>query len=258
MPRKLTKLTVRGIPMQRLPETEQELAALERLPESELIVCAQIGSRRSVGYIRNECLLALLRDAQRAGRRNVVNRLVDVLVRRATARVRARFRMKGVSVEDEATENVMYRFVEMLSSDMKGTGCEALDFYEVLFDNAICALVSTEARRMRIHQSRIVQMPEREDDEGSDLEDTLGDGPMLELPLGLTHPERGVFTTQVLDALAKLPRGEQEVMIYSILGLKSEALDESEPTISSLCGVDSKTVRNRQKRAREKLVNLKE
>lgn len=258
MPGKLTKKTVGGTPMQRLPDVEQELAALERLSDAELIRRAKIGSRRGAGYIRNECLLALLRDAQRTQRPTVVNQLVDVLVRRMTALVRARFRARNVSLEDEATENVMYRFVEMLSIDATSPGCESLDFYEVLFDNAVCALASTEAKRMRIHQSRIVPMPEREDDEGNDLEDTLADGSITDLPLGLSQPERGVFTRQVLDALAKLPAGEQEVMIYSILGLKSEALDESEPTISSLCGVDSKTVRNRQKRAREKLANLKE
>ncbi|WP_420993634.1 hypothetical protein ACKI2N_015650 [Cupriavidus sp. 30B13] len=257
MPRKLTKKTVHGTPMQRLPATEQELAMLERLSESELIRRVKVMPRKSAGSIQSECLLALARDAQREGRRALLNQLVDTLMRRVTPRVRSLLRARGVGAEQEAAENVMGRFVDMFASDASGHGCERLDFYEVLFDNAICALVSTESKRMRIHQSRIVPMCEREDDEGNEMEGTLADGKVPQMPLGLSQPERGVFTGQVLDALAKLPADEQEVMIYTILGLKSESLDKEESTISTLCQVDSRTVRNRQKRAREKLENLR-
>jgi DNA-directed RNA polymerase specialized sigma24 family protein len=152
----------------------------------------------------------------------------------------------------------MYRFAEMLATDAQPGGCERLDFFEVLFDNALCALVSTECKRMRIHEQKIVPMLEQSSDDSDELEEAPADGKLDQWALGLSQPERGVFTGQVLAALAMLPQDEQEIMIYTILGLKSESLDDDEPTISDLCQVTSKTVRNRQKRAREKLENLKE
>jgi DNA-directed RNA polymerase specialized sigma24 family protein len=55
-----------------------------------------------------------------------------------------------------------------------------------------------------------------------------------------------------------LPSEEREVMVLSILGVSTESVDASEPSIAGICNVDPRTVRNRLKRAREKLAYLKE
>ncbi len=245
--------------MARLPQVEREIQELELLPDAELIRRARITNGKDPQHCSSEALLSCFRKAQREGARKLANALVEMVLRRLIVRTRVRLRTRKIAGLDEATENVAGKFAEMLASDAHGKGCEPLDFFEVLFENAVSALAFDEAKRVSGIEERFVPLvtASDSDDEGAGHDAYDGSG-SADNELGLTDPELRVFSTQLLDAVARLSPDEQEVMILTILGVKAESGDESEPSIAGLCDVDPRTVRNRQKRAREKLANFKE
>jgi DNA-binding CsgD family transcriptional regulator len=58
--------------------------------------------------------------------------------------------------------------------------------------------------------------------------------------------------------MTDLTDGEREVAILTVLGVQTESVDKSEPTIASQCNIEPRSVRYRQKRVAEKLAKYKE
>ncbi|HDV6370372.1 TPA: hypothetical protein ACK3Q6_004982 [Burkholderia cepacia] len=258
MARQLTKKTLTGVTMTRLPQVQAEVEALLGLPEAVLLERAAISTKGSESYCSSEALVALYREACRSGRARVVNGLIPRLMHHCSKLARHRLSVRGIDSE-EAVQNVVDRFVDLLVAAAGDGHCEQLDFFEVLFDNAIASLAASEARRAHVRHSRSVPISEDVDDDDAPIRD-LADRARadLSLPLGLTEPERGVFTTQVLAEIANLPEAQRTLAIMTVLGVQSESNDPTELTISATFDVEPKTVRNRQKRVAEKLVNFKE
>ena len=257
MARRLTKKTLSGTVLERLPQVETELDELAALPLAILLQRIAISTRGATGYCSSEALVGLYREALIRQDNPLVNRLIEILMRRCTKAARTRLYARGIN-DQEAVKAVVDRFVDLLVEETTGPGgCSKLDFYEVLFENAITALVASEARRARAMGSRFVPIGLL-DGEGSEA-DAI-DALTLEehFPCTLSGPEQGVFTSQLIQAMTDLTDGEREVAILTVLGVQTESVDKSEPTIASQCNIEPRSVRYRQKRDAEKLAKYKE
>ncbi|MBN3769266.1 MULTISPECIES: hypothetical protein [unclassified Burkholderia] len=258
MARQLTKRTLAGVTMTRLPQVQVEVEELLRLTDEMLLERAAIATKGAKGYCSSEALVALYREACRTGNAKVVNGLIPRLTSHCSKLAKHKLFVRGID-SDEATQNVVDRFVDLLVAAAGDGLCEQLDFFEVLFDNAVTSLAASEARRAHVRYSRSVPISGDTDDDDApnrDLAERVRAD--LSLPLGLTEPERGVFTAQVLAEIANLPEAQRTLAIMTVLGVQSESNDPRELTISATLDVQPKTVRNRQKRVAEKLVNFKE
>ncbi|MBN3748307.1 hypothetical protein G3N96_23195 [Burkholderia sp. Se-20373] len=258
MARQLTKKTLAGVTMTRLPQVQVEVEALLALPEALLLERAAILTKGSKDYCSSEALVALYREACRSGHAKVVNGLIPRLTNHCSKIARHKLSVRGIDSE-EAVQNVVDRFVDLLVAAAGDGQCEQLDFFEVLFDNAVASLAASEARRAHVRHSRSLPISEDAYDEDAPNQDLADRAKAdLSLPLGLTEPERGVFTAQVLAEISNLPEPLRTLAIMTVLGVQSESNDPMELTISATLDVKPKTVRNRQKRVAEKLVNFKE
>ncbi|QWE98149.1 helix-turn-helix transcriptional regulator [Cupriavidus sp. EM10] len=256
MARRLTKKTLSGTVLERLPQIETELDELAALPSAILLQRITISTRRATGYCSSEALVGLYRDALTRRDNPLVNRLIEILTRRCTKAAQTRLYARGIN-DPEAVKAVVDRFVDLLVEETGPGGCPKLDFYEVLFENAITALVASEARRARVMGSRFVPIG-LPDGEGSEADAIDALSHEEHFPSTLTGPEQGVFTSQLIQAMTDLTDGEREVAILTVLGVQIESVDKSEPTIASQCNIEPRSVRYRQKRVAEKLAKYKE
>lgn len=145
-----------------------------------------------------------------------------------------------------------------LIADEAGTpDANALDFFEIRFDRAFAALrtdiVRAEARKC------LVQMPEEDPEEDAPSGDTgLRQAVQSALQDHVT-PEDTTFRVELMAAINELPPDEREaVILCHVQGYAEESDDPSKRTAATICKVSGRTIRNRLKRAAEKLSRFKE
>ncbi len=253
MARKLTKKTRAGQTFERWQQVEEELAELRKLGQAELLKRLRGSSGSAKAKCSPEAMMALLRDGPPE---LVLNELVVRIQKRFASVAEHKLRSRN-AFSEEALQNVTSAFAEALAIDIT-TRREKLDFFEVSFSNAVAGFIHSEVRREISRRRRYVSMTPTDDDEDSRADDADAFIDVDSLSLGLTDPEREVFTEQLLSKLSELPKPLRDVAVLLALGVPKESTDPSETTIATVCQIKRRAIQYRQDQLVQKLANFKE
>jgi DNA-directed RNA polymerase specialized sigma24 family protein len=252
----LTRKTEEGRPYVRPPPVEAAIDEAIGLDEAEVVRRAKAGA----GQMPHECVVHLIRDAHRRGRRTLEHRLLGALLERCSVMVERKLRgPRWADVRDEVLSQVGLLFA------MDGARPEAgeLDYYEVRFLNAFDLL---RRRVMRAGRRRAERFPEAKPSTVAldDEKDGEGDDASIadldqEQTFAAATQESAPRRAQILRAIDELPPEEREaVVLCHVMDLDVESEDPDKTTAASVTRVDGRTVRRRLARAAKKLSRFKE
>lgn len=244
----LTKQKPDGTTYTRREDVEDALERLVGLPRSEIIAALKIRDARSRLYVQSECIVYLIRATRSDNDQAYFGELYRELMRRITAVLpRVEGERAGMSENvhaADARDRVRDLFNEKVSVDRKEAGSD-LDYYEVMFADAIAALRKTAMRRA----TRLAARTERieADDDGSEpslaVERAVGS---LDLKQELLSKDP-IYRSRVIAAIQALPDKQRRVIEMILQEMPIDSSDESVMTIRKMIGVSSeKTVRNRR------------
>lgn len=243
----LTKQKPDGTTYTRREDVEDALERLVGLPRSEIIAALKIRDARSRLYVQSECIVHLIRATRSDNDQAYFGELYRELMRRITAVLpRVEGERAGMSENvhaADARDRVRDLFNEKVSVDRKGAGSD-LDYYEVMFADAIAALRKTAMRRATRSAARTERI---EADDGSEpslaVERAVGS---LDLKQELLS-EDPIYRSRVIAAIQALPDKQRRVIEMILQEMPIDSSDESVMTIRKMIGVSSeKTVRNRR------------
>lgn len=237
-PRPLTRRNADGQVYRRLPEVEAQLVAALRLEPRQLLERAATSDPAAPGYLCEEALVYLLREAHGLGERETATALAEALVRRATPTIRARLRALGRGRLEEACADVVEElFVRILDLDS-----DRGDFLQVRFGVVLKRLCIDVFGRY-VHQPR--EQPLAVGEPGEDEDD----------PLELAEPSLPLDERVLLqEALARLDEPYRSAFVLRYYeDWPVEDRDPSVPTLSRHFGVTPRTIRNWLRRAHETL-----
>jgi RNA polymerase sigma factor (sigma-70 family) len=202
----------------------------------------------SPDYLPSECLLHLIRDAQRRNDERAFNGLLPRLLARCEANLNARVDSK-LRQAPQLRKDILGDFAELIATDGP-----QLDFFEIRFNKAFVTFRETRVRKERTYQRSQTTMPEIPDEIESveqELESEivarLGD---LQSDDG--NPEDRLYRKQLLAAIKNLPPDQLDAFVLVYLNGLTQA------EAAKQCGVTERTIFNRLTRALKTLDRLKE
>lgn len=227
-------------------EIEQLLQLLVALPVDEAIARARIRSRSAAGWIPGECVVHMTRRAARIRDRRSYQRWYEVLADRVRAGLpRPANKNRPAARELELGESGFDRFVTMLAADLNGYD-ERLDIWEARFDLALANLRRDALRKV---------LPA--DDEPVTVE--IGDDPLLSAemeraqgafdPFDPARLNEADFRSRVWDAIDALPTEQNRIMTMMAQGIPIGTGAADEKSISTLLGMQPRTINNHKNRA---------
>ncbi len=244
----LTKQKSDGTTYTRRDDVENALERLVGLPRSDVIAALKIREARSALYVQSECIVHLIRATRTDNNQAYFGELYRELIRRITA---ALPRVEGERADTaenvhaaDARDRVRDLFNEKLSVDRAETG-SGLDYFEVMFADAIAALRKTAMRRATREAARSERI--EADDESSEpslaVERAAGS---LDLKQELLSDDP-IYRSRVIAAIQMLPDKQRRVIEMILQEMPIDSSDENVMTIRKTIGVSSeKTVRNRR------------
>ncbi|SOB88119.1 hypothetical protein SAMN06297144_3259 [Sphingomonas guangdongensis] len=244
----LTKQKPDGTIYSRRADVEGSLERLVELPRSEVIAALKIRDARSDLYVQSECVVHLIRAARNDNDQSYFAELYRELMRRIGAVLpRVEGERSGL-VENvhaaDARDRVRDLFNERLSVDRTQSG-SALDYFEVMFADAIAALRKTAMKRATRQAARSERI--EADDETNEpslaVEKAVGS---LDLKQELLS-EDPIYRSRVVAAIQALPDKQRRVIEMILQEMPIDSSDEGVLSIRKAIGVSSeKTVRNRR------------
>lgn len=244
----LTKQKPDGTIYSRRADVEGSLERLVELPRSEVIAALKIRDARSDLYVQSECVVHLIRAARNDNDQSYFAELYRELMRRIGAVLpRVEGERSGL-VENvhaaDARDRVRDLFNERLSVDRTQPG-SALDYFEVMFADAIAALRKTAMKRATRQAARSERI--EADDETNEpslaVEKAVGS---LDLKQELLS-EDPIYRSRVVAAIQALPDKQRRVIEMILQEMPIDSSDEGVLSIRKAIGVSSeKTVRNRR------------
>lgn len=239
----LTRVTRAGVRYRRPAAVEAQLAEVLALRMPALIARAQITDRASPAYLKDECLVYLVRAAGLGDDADRFNTLTSLLLRRCTPAIRQALAGLGVAPDDLADvtgELIEAMLTAILAPDGRG------DFYQVRFRKALkYQLLNVyeryARRRRRADRQDSLSTPVGGGTDGDDLallEEFIGSREEL-----AEDVERRMLIREALSAIVN-PRHREAFVLHYLEDWQIEALDPSTPCISRHFGVTPKTVYN--------------
>lgn len=217
------------------------LVELLDLSREEISVRLQVGKRDALGYVKNECLVYLLRSARSDNNPAWFNKLFAVLDCRVRHNLSYTIRYGTVSDLESVREDVLGKFHEVLALGL-GPEPDRLDPYETMFDGALASLRKTTYSRQQRDDGRKADLPDASDGEGTSNE--LSARPSEEI-FGLTPFEFQDFRIASLAAIERLPEPLRETVRLICRGDQAGSTDPDKMTIAKQLNVDERTIRNR-------------
>lgn len=242
--RPLTRSTRAGEPYVRPPEVESQLELLLGASANEQLTRAAETNKESPRYVRDECLVYLIRDAWVAGDSARYSTLTEQLLRRSARGIQHNLRTLGVAPGDE--KDVYGEVISGMMSAILDDG-GAGDFYQARFRRALRFLVLSVYDKYARRQKRA----RREDD----LDTPLG-GDDMKAEDGVTLEERLPEDAEVAarieqrllirEALAAIrdPRHREAFVLHYYDDWPIETKDPLDPSVSRHLGVTPRTVNN--------------
>ncbi len=265
MVRPLEKITADGHRYERAPTVEKAIETAMGQDLATLKSRAAVRDPKSPDYLPSECLLHLVRNARRGWNNDatsppIVDALLPVLLKRCEA-ILNRHVSNTIDTAADLRQAILDSFVDIVVAEGTPGGSDALDFYEVRFNLAFRALRITHVNKELARINAQVTLPSHLDEK--EMPEREMDDELLSRLSELAQPsasaEEILFRKRVFEAIAKLPSDERGALILvHYLGYDEESTDPSKETAATRCGVSGRTIRNRLKRAMEKLSKLKE
>jgi hypothetical protein len=227
-------------------EIEQLLQLLVTLPVDEAIARARIRSRSAAGWIPGECVIHMARHAARMHDRRLYQRWYEVLADRVRAGLpRPANKNRPAARELELGEAGFDRFIAMLATDLNGYD-ERLDIWEARFDLALANLRRDALRKV---------LPAEDEPETVEI----GDDPLLSAeveraqgafdPFDPARLNEADFRSRVWDAIDALPTEQNRIITMTAEGIPIGTGAPGERSISTLLGLQPRTINNHKNRA---------
>lgn len=233
-----------GVPYRRLPAVEFQIRSALPLGKTDLVARAKISDKSSQGFLKEECLVYLVRAAYLRGDADGFNTATELLLRRFVRWAGSGFRNLGVApddIEDQASELGRVAITEITSTDGRG------DFYQVRFWVALkrdLLNVHDHYERQIGRERHYVSLTEpaggdaETDDGGAVFEEIIGSGEDVG-----SDVERRLLIAEALAAIHD-PRHRQAFVLHHLDDWQIEAKDATDPSISRLFDVTPRTVQN--------------
>lgn len=227
----------------RFPDVEKMLQELYALSDAEVALRCAI-PYGSPDYVPTECVIHFLRH------RLYTPKTFEPLFRTLQRRVR-KLRLGKIDPDynEQVREGAFGRFHMLFAAETKGYE-KRLDIFEVNFRTAFSMLMIDELREQTAHAAHEIERSKSgvDDDGDADFEDDTDPETMIRL---LDFEQRW----NVLQDCATLRQRQIVKLIW--WGTPIETSTPGKHSISSLLGVDPKTVRSDLKKVREFFKSLK-
>ncbi|MFL5733043.1 MAG: hypothetical protein ACJ78Q_07550 [Chloroflexia bacterium] len=241
-----------GRPFQRDPEVEEQICTALALEPGALVVRAGVRDRSDPRFLREECLVYLIRELnQDAERRRVASDLSGELLLRIEGYLARELRRLGPDHYEEAGDEVVTKLFDKITDPHTDLG----DFAQVSFWTFLAAKVSDAYRRhlTQLTKERSQVAPawvhggEAVGDQdgsrqGEDLEPEPTTGPELDTSL---------LAEELLDSLSG---HHLAVMKLHMAGWPISSKNSGEPTISRYFGKTPRTINNWLREAHSQLL----
>lgn len=241
--RPLTRSTKAGSPYVRPPEVEAQLNVLLGEPTAEQLARAKCTDKGSPRFLKDECLVYLIREAWLAEDLALYSDLSHQLIERCTPRIRRSLRLLGVAHGDmhDVHGDVITGMITAILDD-EGAG----DFYQARFRRALRFLtLKVHARYERQHERLLSENrlnasrdSEDEDQEAGSLEERVHQPGNV--------ADDAVQRLEIREALAAIrdPRHRQAFVLHHYDDWVIETQDPLMPSISGHFKVTPRTVNN--------------
>lgn len=241
--RPLTRSTKAGTPYVRPQEVEAQLNQLLGETAAEQLARAKCTDKGSPRFIKDECLVYLVREAALADDLALYSEVSQRLISRCTSQIQRSLRSLGVAGDDlpDVHGDVITSMMDAILDD-EGAG----DFYQVKFRRALRFLtLNVHARYERQHERLLTENhlhppvgDEDEDEEGDSLEERArqpGD-----------VADDAVQLLEIREALAAIrdPRHRQAFVLYHYDDWPIETQEPHAPSIIGHFNVTPRTVNN--------------
>lgn len=239
----LTRSTKAGTPYARPPEVEAQLNELLGESPAEQLARAKCTDKGSPRFLKDECLVYLVREAWFGDDLALYSELSQQLIRRCTPTIQRTLRLLGVAADDlqDVFGDVITQMMTEILDD-EGAG----DFYQAKFRRGRRFLtLKVHARYERQHELLLTENrlyaprdEEVDDDEDASLEDRArqpGD-----------VAEDAVQLLEIREALASIrdPRHRQAFVLHYYDDWPIETQDPLVPSVSGHFEVTPRTVSN--------------
>lgn len=237
--RPLTKRTAAGTPYARRPEVEAQIAETATMPLPDLAGLIVIPDPEAPGYLYDETLVYLLREAFLSDDTQKINLVYDELSVRVERLLRRCGRQLGPDDRPDLAQKVHRRLLEKISDRHS----DRADYAQVMFGDFVVSESRTVIRSMfrEAHRSwRDVELDApNEEGQKPELADT-----------GLSQD----MVAELQNALDRLPQETAAAFrMHYLEGFQIESGDPSEPTVAGCFEVSGRTIRNWFRRAAEQL-----
>jgi DNA-directed RNA polymerase specialized sigma24 family protein len=229
-------------PYFRRPEVEEQLGYACSLKSDELFAAFPAKSRDEKGYLFDETLVYMVRDALEKGDRADYEALYGALYERIwkiLRHFRYRFNKNG---EQGQFEEFAQQVSVMITIKLLDIESDAADYAQVNFGDFVVSAARTELKSVYRTASRQTDdsafWEEGEDQPASRVER------IEDLRTG--HDK----LYELRDVLMKIPEPKRTAVVLVGEGWPIESIDPNEPTVSRLLGVTPRTIRNWLKEAR--------
>lgn len=248
----LTRRNAAGVVYRREPVVERQIAEALRLPPDRLRERAAVSDQHAPDYLKEECLVYLLRRYQRAGERRLVSDLAEALLRRCANLINAR--LCSLDAGDG-----YYDVVERLFGQILDLDSDRGDFLQVRFWPALDKLAVRAFNQQLTQRKRAQVTVPLSSLAGYDRDD--GDEPgQVARPRDLAaiaapSGEAAVLADDLIrDALSRVDEPFRSAfLLRHYFDWPIEDQDPAVRTISRHFGKDPRTIRNWLKKADEAL-----
>jgi DNA-directed RNA polymerase specialized sigma24 family protein len=248
----LTHVTRSGQRYHRDAGVEAQIVSALALPPPKLVARARIRDKDSPEYLKEECLVYLIRAYQQEEDLELVNALADALLRRCARWVVGRFRAFGLERDDAlmAYQELVDDMIEAIIDLDSDRG----DFFQVRFWRGLRSrLLNVHDRwvrslkREQLHDSLSVPVGAVRGDEdastessesGVNLEERVGSGEDIAL-----DAEQRIVIQEALLTIRD-PRHREAFVLRHFEGWPLEADDPRDPCLSRHFDVSVKTIFN--------------
>jgi DNA-directed RNA polymerase specialized sigma24 family protein len=254
MARPLTKKDKNGNLYVRPSTIEAKIDAALGQDWSILSERARQTDRRSPNFLPNECLIHLIRDALRRKDERIATVFIKPLLQRCEANLKITISDKALRNAEAIREEAIDALMTMITEDGQRGHEDDLDFFECNFRRAFRALRVNSVREDMKYRRELIQLPEKDDDEGEPSFDADILARLSRMARIDANQEHSLLLDELLEQVRNLPETERKAVILTrILGYEEESVDKSKRTAATICGVTGRTIRYRLAKATRRL-----
>jgi DNA-directed RNA polymerase specialized sigma24 family protein len=251
----LTKKRKSGQAYARRASTAQQLLELAGLSRDAVLRRLDQRDHRHADFVETECVVYLLREANRQGNRSAwFERLFAHLDRRLDQNLRWAISYGAVNDAESLREDIKQEFYVLLAKGLREEP-ERLDPFEVFFDKAFAALRTNCLNKAKRPERRETGVVDGKQDDQEDGEREIAE-PEPENAMGLNEIELSLFRSQASALIDHLSDKEKRAVKLVLQGHHVEASSPDKPSVAEICGVDVRTINNWLRNARKRFDDL--